>query len=336
MTTTWPSLQTSSTTRPRGRRSLDPTADLAASTTYTATVKGGAAGVKDSAGNPLAADKTWSFTTAAPPPPPPTEGPGGPILVLSSSSNPFGRYTTEILRTEGLNEFAAQDVSTLSSTTLAAHDVVVLGETQLTDGQVTLLSDWVNEGGNLIALRPDKRLAGLLGLTDAAGTLANAYLRVDTVDQPGRGITGETIQFHGTADRYTPQWRHSCGFALHDGDGCRHESGSDVAERRLERRRGGRIHLRPRPLDRADAAGKSCVGRPVARRSVRSDPLGQLVLRQRLVRSAARLGRPEQGRDPSGRRAAAAAGQPHPAHESRPASHFRASGTSRASKRRPL
>ena len=60
---------------------LDPDAPLAHSTTYTATVKGGAGGVKDIAGNALAADFTWSFTTAAPPPPPPDEGPGGPILV---------------------------------------------------------------------------------------------------------------------------------------------------------------------------------------------------------------------------------------------------------------
>ncbi|WP_240720828.1 Ig-like domain-containing protein [Pseudarthrobacter sp. NamE2] len=44
---------------------LDPGADLAAGTTYTATIKGGAGGVKDLAGNPLATDKTWTFTTAA-------------------------------------------------------------------------------------------------------------------------------------------------------------------------------------------------------------------------------------------------------------------------------
>ena len=44
---------------------LDPTAALAASTTYTATVKGGTAGVKDLAGNALAADDSWTFTTRA-------------------------------------------------------------------------------------------------------------------------------------------------------------------------------------------------------------------------------------------------------------------------------
>ncbi|QDG90120.1 DNRLRE domain-containing protein [Pseudarthrobacter sp. NIBRBAC000502770] len=50
---------------------LNPNADLAAGTVYTATVKGGSGGVKDSAGNALAADRTWTFTTA------PASGGGG-------------------------------------------------------------------------------------------------------------------------------------------------------------------------------------------------------------------------------------------------------------------
>ena len=61
--------------------------------------------IKDGSNNALAADETWSFTTAAPPPPPPDEGPGGPILVIGSAANPFSRYYAEILRNEGLNEF---------------------------------------------------------------------------------------------------------------------------------------------------------------------------------------------------------------------------------------
>src|SRR5262249_27217758 len=44
---------------------LTASAGLGAATTYTARVKGGSAGVKDLAGNALAADKVWSFTTSA-------------------------------------------------------------------------------------------------------------------------------------------------------------------------------------------------------------------------------------------------------------------------------
>src|SRR5947208_14306894 len=47
----------------RRRATLHPTSSLLNGTSYTATVKGGASGAKDLAGNALAADKVWSFTT---------------------------------------------------------------------------------------------------------------------------------------------------------------------------------------------------------------------------------------------------------------------------------
>ena len=46
------------------KATLSPIANLDHSTTYTATVKGGANRVKDTAGNPLSADEVWTFTTA--------------------------------------------------------------------------------------------------------------------------------------------------------------------------------------------------------------------------------------------------------------------------------
>jgi hypothetical protein len=181
---------------------LDPASQLGDSTTYTATVKGGASGVKDSAGNALAADRVWTFTTAAAPPPPPDDGPGGPILGITKSTNPFSRYYAEILRTEGLNEFATKDISTVTPAVLATYDVAILGEMSLTAAQVTMLTDWVNAGGNLIAMRPDKQLASLLGLLDASSTLQDAYLKVDAAQAPGTGIVDQTMQYHGGADRY--------------------------------------------------------------------------------------------------------------------------------------
>jgi hypothetical protein len=184
------------------RAVVNPTSDLSDSTGYTATVKGGPTGVKDRAGNALASDRTWSFQTAAPPPPPPDDGPGGPILAIGKASNPFSRYYSEILRAEGLNAFTTKDISTVTPSVLAAHDVVILGDMSLTSAQVAMLTDWVTAGGNLIAMKPDKQLAGLLGLVDASGTLGDAYMRVDTSRAPGAGIVDQTVQFHGSADRY--------------------------------------------------------------------------------------------------------------------------------------
>ena len=136
--------------------------------------------------------------------------------------------------------------------------------------------DWVDGGGNLIAMRPDPQLAGLLGLTDAGGTLANAYLQVDTSASPGAGIVGETIQFHGTADRYTLSGATTRRDALLRRDDRDPEPRRHAAQRRLERRPGRGLHLRPRPLGRLHAPGQPGLGRPGARRRagpIRSDDL---------------------------------------------------------------
>jgi hypothetical protein len=129
-------------------------------------------------------------------------GPGRPVLVVSSSEKPFGAYYAEILRAEGLNALSSADISTISASTLAGYDVVILAEMPLTATQVATFRGWVDGGGNLIAMRPSKNLASLLGLTDASATLADAYLRVDTAAAPGFGIVSQTMQFHGTADLY--------------------------------------------------------------------------------------------------------------------------------------
>src|SRR6185295_547753 len=54
------SLSTSSS-----QATLTPLGQLANGTTYSVTLKGGASGIKDPAGNALANDYTWSFTTVA-------------------------------------------------------------------------------------------------------------------------------------------------------------------------------------------------------------------------------------------------------------------------------
>jgi hypothetical protein len=47
------------------RVTLGPTARLAANTVYTATIKGGSGGATDLAGNALATDRVWTFTTGS-------------------------------------------------------------------------------------------------------------------------------------------------------------------------------------------------------------------------------------------------------------------------------
>ena len=170
-----------------------PDTGLIYANTYTARVRSGAAGVKDMSGRNLAADVTWTFSIEAVPP---------PVAVLTDPGNPFTTYLQEVLRAEGIT-FATFPASALSPTVLSFYDVIVLGEVSLTATQVTALTNWVAGGGNLIAMRPDKKLAGLMGLTDAGTTLANAYLKTACCAQAAAGITAQSIQYHGTADRYT-------------------------------------------------------------------------------------------------------------------------------------
>jgi hypothetical protein len=83
------------------KATLDPNADLDPSTTYLATLKGGATGAKDLVGNPLGADKAWSFSTGAAPVPLPDQTPpetsinSGPTGTLSISSASFAFTSSE-------------------------------------------------------------------------------------------------------------------------------------------------------------------------------------------------------------------------------------------------
>ena len=70
---------------------LTPTSPLADLTIYTVTVKGGPGGVTDPAGNPLASDATWSFTTTTNTPPfitnlSPNSGEVGSAVTISGTN----------------------------------------------------------------------------------------------------------------------------------------------------------------------------------------------------------------------------------------------------------
>ena len=129
-----------------------------------------------------------------------------PILVVVNDSAPyqFGRYLGEILTAEGITSFVTVQIGALTAADLTNRDLVIVAETPLTPGQAALLTDYYNAGGRLLAMRPDAQIAGLFGLGAAVGTQERAYLRilngaVVNGEAPGQGITGQTIQYHGTA-----------------------------------------------------------------------------------------------------------------------------------------
>ena len=148
---------------------------------------------------------------------------------------------------------------------LAGYDVAILGEMPLTAAQVTMLTSWVNAGGNLIAMRPDPQLGTLLGLASAGTTLANAYLAIDTSKPPGQGIVGETIQFHGTADRYSLAGATPAATAVATlySNATTSTTNPAVTLRSVGSAGGeaAAFTLRPRAVDRLHAAGQPGLGR---------------------------------------------------------------------------
>jgi len=54
------------------------------------------------------------------------------LIVNDSAPNPFGRYTGEILRAEGLNDYDLMQLGSVTATDLSQHSVAVLAETPLT------------------------------------------------------------------------------------------------------------------------------------------------------------------------------------------------------------
>lgn len=143
------------------------------------------------------------FETLGPPPRPGLHG-AGPVLVATAPGNPFTDYLREILEAEGIATYATTDAGNLGvSVSLNDYKVLVLGEQTLGANQVTLITNWVNAGGSLIALRPSSNLESLLGLNPSQGTLANGYLLVNASQAPGTGITSEAMQYHGPADQRT-------------------------------------------------------------------------------------------------------------------------------------
>ncbi|MBD2441081.1 DUF4082 domain-containing protein [Nostoc sp. FACHB-110] len=138
---------------------LVPSAALAANTTYTATVKGGATGVKDLAGNALAANYSWSFTTNTPDTTPPT------VTATTPSNNATGVSTTTAV-TATFNE--ALDTATIGS------------NFELRDPSTTLVNASISYANNTATLVPSAALAanttytatvkgGATGVKDLAG-----------------------------------------------------------------------------------------------------------------------------------------------------------------------
>jgi hypothetical protein len=127
-----------------------------------------------------------------------------PILLLSTQ-NGFGGYTSEILKTEGFNEFTIDSLAdkNLNSSFLAKFDLVIVAESKIPPGKLKMIADYLKSGGRLIALHPDQELAELLGIVPLGKSISGGYIRIDTTMEQGKSLSCRLMQFHGNADCYS-------------------------------------------------------------------------------------------------------------------------------------
>ncbi len=140
-----------------------------------------------------------------------------PILIIATNAN-FGTYTAEILKTEGFNEFIIDSLNSgkITPSYLKHFDLVILTECQVEPPSKKMVERYVDDGGNLIAFRPDKKISGLFGITPKEGDINGGYIGIDTNTDQGKGLPSEIMQFHGIADKYSVSSAHTIASLFSD------------------------------------------------------------------------------------------------------------------------
>lgn len=129
-----------------------------------------------------------------------------PILVLwdSETQHRLSGYLTEILHVEGYNWFAVHDLAhePVTPALLTAYPTVILTHVEPSEETQRQLLDFLQQGGDLIALRPPESLAEALGLTPAGRDLVDRYIAFNSLCAINSGVDLPPLQFHGKAELY--------------------------------------------------------------------------------------------------------------------------------------
>jgi hypothetical protein len=127
-----------------------------------------------------------------------------PILVLNNSSpqNFLNNYLAEILLAEGLNCFQIASISELSNIDLKRYSLALLSEGTINTSQAEQFSEYVAQGGHLIAMRPAEQLEPIFSVQRLPGGTAEAYIQINSDHPFVEGIESVSLQYHGVANHY--------------------------------------------------------------------------------------------------------------------------------------
>ncbi|WP_137113657.1 MULTISPECIES: Ig-like domain-containing protein [Mesorhizobium] len=140
----------------------------------------------------------WRFTVADTPR---NDESGAPILIVGGDASDLNPYYTEILSAEGFTGFKTASKSEFAKLDLAGiQSIIVSGD--LDNSGSARLKEWVENGGNLVAVMPTGALADLAGVKALSVINGEGYFQIDTGSAPGKGLVSQPIQFHGDAKRF--------------------------------------------------------------------------------------------------------------------------------------
>ena len=229
------------------------------------------------------------------------------MLVVTSTAaiRPLSRRDPPERGTERVHDDRRRASSRRHSS--AASTWSLLGDMPLTATQVSTFTGWVNAGGNLIAMRPDKQLAACSGSQRRRHALERVPAR-STPRCRRSGHRRSTMQYHGTADRYALNGATAVAHALLE---LQTATANPAVTLRSVGSSGGQAAAFTYDLARSVVYTRQ--GNPAwagqERDGVTASARTTCSTAPRSATSS-RLARHEQDRDSAGRRAAAAAGQP--------------------------
>lgn len=142
--------------------------------------------------------KEWSFTV--PVKRPLSAGPGGPILLVTSTADGYDEFYAEMLRAEGFTGFRTIDSAALADADLGDYRVVIVSADAKAVAAAPALRKWVLAGGQLVVARPTGALAELAGLSPLGGQVTEGDLDIATSSAYGAGLTSAPLRVHGAAD----------------------------------------------------------------------------------------------------------------------------------------
>lgn len=129
--------------------------------------------------------------------------PEAPLLLIGNGRETpsFDAFLGEILRAEGLIAFRETTLAALDPQSLSAFPLAVLAPGPLQPDEAELVRRYVAQGGALLALRPDQRLADVFGVRHLGALEDGGYLQVVPGAPAVAGIEPGPLQYHGPSDR---------------------------------------------------------------------------------------------------------------------------------------